>query len=199
MKPPLFDLSPEAEDNLYNVIVETPKGSTSKFKYEPKSGLFLLHRAMPKGTIFPYDYGFIPGTLGGDGDAVDALILNDTDSFVGCLLQARLIGVMEGRQKDTGKRETQNDCLIAIAATSIAWEKILHLRELPKRLLTHIEQFFIFYRRLQGKHFRPTGQRSTLQAYRLIKNGSKRYRKSQLPTQILPGGGCHPRTSSETD
>ena len=67
----------EGEEGLLNVIIETPKGSRNKFDYDEKRGLFKLGGALPAGMEFPYHFGFVPSTLGGDGDPVDVLLLMD--------------------------------------------------------------------------------------------------------------------------
>ena len=53
---------------------------------------------MPAGVEFPFEFGFIPGTLGEDGDPLDLLILMDAPTFVGCKVKARLVGVIEAEQ-----------------------------------------------------------------------------------------------------
>src|SRR5712675_1336309 len=69
-----------------NVIIETPKGSSTKFKYDDEHGVFVFDKAMPIGQSFPFDFGFVPSTEGGDGDPIDVLVLTDEPTFVGCLI-----------------------------------------------------------------------------------------------------------------
>src|SRR3712207_9187895 len=78
-----------------NVIVETPKGSRNKFDCDEEYRLFTLGGVLPAGAVFPFDFGFIPSTRGGDGDPLDILILMDEPAFTGCLVSARVIGVIE--------------------------------------------------------------------------------------------------------
>src|SRR5690242_7742786 len=99
----------------FNVIIETPKGNRNKFKYDEELDLFMLSGVLPAGAVFPFDFGFIPGTRGGDGDPLDVLVLMDEPSFTGCLVRARLIGVIEAEQTEDGKT-ARNDRLIAVAA-----------------------------------------------------------------------------------
>jgi inorganic pyrophosphatase len=72
-----------ADEAVLNVIVETAKGSSNKFRYELEIGSFALGKVLPQGMAFPYDFGFIPSTLGEDGDPLDALVLMDEPAFVG--------------------------------------------------------------------------------------------------------------------
>ena len=83
------------ESETLNVIIDTPKGSRNKFEFDETQGLFKLRGVLPVGASFPFDFGFIPSTKGGDGDPLDALVLMDEPAFPGCLIEARLIGVIE--------------------------------------------------------------------------------------------------------
>lgn len=178
MEKSLFEFEPFADNREINVFVETAKGSGSKFKYEPELGLFSLHKSLPKGMEFPYDYGFIPSTLGEDGDPLDVLVLVDTDVFPGCLVKARLIGVIEAKQKDKEKEE-RNDRLIAVHARSTTWADISELHQLPSGLLDQIEHFFISYHDLHAMEFRPINRKGSKHAEKLIQKGIKRFQKSK--------------------
>jgi len=97
-----------------NVIVETPKGSRVKYDYDPETGLIKLKKALPEGMMFPFNFGFIPGTRAQDGDPIDILILNEEPLVPGCWLKARLIGSIEAEQTGDGKT-TRNDRLVGLA------------------------------------------------------------------------------------
>jgi inorganic pyrophosphatase len=178
MEKTLFEFQPFADDNEINMFVETAKGSGSKFKYEPDLNLFTLHSSLPKGMVFPYDYGFIPSTCGEDGDPLDVLALIDTDVFPGCLVKTRLIGVIEGEQKDGDKKE-RNDRLIAVHIKSATWNETKELDELTPGLIDQIEHFFISYHDLYKIEFKPVGRKGAKHALRLIQQGIKRYQKSK--------------------
>jgi inorganic pyrophosphatase len=115
-----------------HAIVETPKGSRNKFDFDPETGLFELGSAMPEGVEFPFEFGFIPGTLGEDGDPLDLLILMDAPTFVGCVVKARLVGVIEAKQKEKDSAQERNDRLIAVAVHSRRHQQVQSLDELPK-------------------------------------------------------------------
>lgn len=72
-----ISLSPFRGKSTINVIVETPAGSRNKFTYDPELGLFTLKKMLPAGYCFPFDFGFVPGTLAPDGDPADVLLLLD--------------------------------------------------------------------------------------------------------------------------
>ena len=88
-----------------NVVIETPKGSRNKFAYDLELELYKLKGTLPLGANFPYDFGFVPSTLGSDGDPIDVLLLMEAPAFTGCLVEARLIGVIEVEQTEKGNTE----------------------------------------------------------------------------------------------
>lgn len=154
------------------VIVETPKGSRSKFNYDPDTKLFHMKRAMPKGLSFPFDFGFIPSTIGGDGDPLDVLVLMDDPAPVGCLIEVRLIGVIKVEQKENGKTMI-NDRLLGVAIPSIDYEDVKSIERLNRKLVSQIEEFFATYNRQFGKEFRVTGHGGPKDAVKIVKAGSR--------------------------
>src|SRR5262245_14235018 len=104
----------EETDDIH-VVVETPKGSRIKYKYNADYDCLELKRVLPEGMLFPHDFGFVPSTLGGDGDPIDVLLFIDAPVIAGCVLTARLIGVQEARQKEKGSDWERNDRLVAVA------------------------------------------------------------------------------------
>src|SRR5689334_9308585 len=98
---------------LIEVIIETPKGSRNKIKYDPSSMNFKLSKVMPEGMMFPYDFGFVPSTKAEDGDPLDVLVLTDEPLFPGCLVECSLIGVLKAEQKEQ-RHTNRNDRLIAV-------------------------------------------------------------------------------------
>jgi inorganic pyrophosphatase len=171
---PAFD----AESGNLNAIIDTPKGSHNKYKFDREVGLFRMKSVLPAGAVFPYDFGDIPSTLGEDGDPVDVLVLMEEPAFVGCLLEARLVGVVEAEQTEEGKTE-RNDRLIAVAVESRTWQDVRTIGNLPDALLAEIEHFFVSYNRARGKEFRPIARRGPKIARRLVEQGEERFRRSR--------------------
>src|ERR1700722_12946419 len=95
----------EDEAALITVIIETPKGSRNKYAFDPEERIFALKTVLPAGMAFPYDFGFVPSTKGGDGDPLDVLVLMDEPAFAGCKLSCRIIGVIEGEQRSKKRAE----------------------------------------------------------------------------------------------
>jgi inorganic pyrophosphatase len=123
-------------------------------------------------AIFPFDFGFVPGTHGADGDALDVLVLTDAPLFPLCLAQARLIGVIEAKQ--TQSRKTfRNDRIIAVAIASRSYANVNELDDLPPTLMDEIEQFFINYK-MRGRVFKPIARRDAAVGIKLLERDSAR-------------------------
>jgi len=159
-----------------NVIIDTPKDSRNKYKFDEKLGLFKLGGVLPVGAFFPFDFGYVPQTLGGDGDPIDVLVLMDEPAFVGCLIQSRLIGVIAAEQTEEGKTET-NDRLIAVAANSRTHTDVKSLNDLNETLVDEIEHFFVSYNQAKGKEFKLLGRFGAQKARKIIEDGMKLYKK----------------------
>jgi len=154
------------------VIVETPKGRRNKFAFDPEFRLFELKGLLPEGLSFPYDFGFIPSTLGGDGDPLDVLVLMDEPAHVGCLIDVRLIGVIEAVQTE-GKKRTVNDRLIGVAVHSYAHEGLTNVSQLNPSLLDHVQEFFIAYNKGRGKRFEVKARRGPGRAAEIVERGQQ--------------------------
>jgi inorganic pyrophosphatase len=159
-------------------IIETPKGRRNKFDYDPKYEAFALGGLLPEGMVFPYDFGFIPSTLGGDGDPLDVLVLMDEPAHVGCLLDVRIIGVIEAEQVEDGKRQS-NDRLIAVAVHSYAHEDNHSIDDVPKTILDQVELFFVTYNKSRGKKFVVKGRHGPKRAAGIIEEGIAAFKKAR--------------------
>ncbi len=157
-----------------NVIVETPKGSGNKFDYVLETGLYELASPMPEGFTFPFEFGFIPSTLGDDGDPLDVLVLTGSPTFVGCHVKARLLGVIEAVQKEKDGIEERNDRLVAIPSKSRLHEDVASIKNLPSELLWEIENFFKSYNHIKGKEFTTLGCYGPRRAVQLVKEGQRK-------------------------
>src|ERR1700754_2373468 len=144
----LTSLSLQLDDKTgtCRAIIETPKGCRNKFDYDPETGLFKLGGLLPEGMIFPFDFGFLPSTLGEDGDPLDVLVLMDAPAHVGCQVEIRIVGVIAAKQTERDKT-TRNDRLLGVAIHSYQHEDITSIEEVSKTLLSQIEEFFISYNR----------------------------------------------------
>lgn len=166
----------DEETGDLNVIVETPKGSRNKYAFDEKLKLFALKGVLPAGHSFPYDFGFIPNTRGGDGDPLDVLVLMDESAFAGCLVAVRIVGVIEAEQTERDGKIERNDRLIAVAANSRAHSHIKSINDLNETLVDEIEHFFISYNEAKGKKFKPLGRFGARKAKSLVEEGINQLR-----------------------
>jgi len=168
----------DANKRVCRAIIETPRNFRNKFDYDPVSNLFVLGGLLPEGMIFPFYFGFIPSTLGDDGDPVDILVLMDAPAHVGCMLDVRILGVIEARQSEDGKTET-NSRLLGAAIHSYDHADLDSIDDVNKTLLSQLEEFFISYNKQRGKKFRVTGTGGPRKAIRFLKAGIRNYKNSQ--------------------
>ena len=86
----------------FDVTIEIPKGQRNKYEVDHETGRIRLDRMLFTSTRYPHDYGFIEGTLGEDGDPLDALVLLEEPTFPGCLIKCRAIGMFRMRDEAGG-------------------------------------------------------------------------------------------------
>jgi inorganic pyrophosphatase len=156
-----------------DVIIDTPRGSRCKYKLDKSTGQFRLGKLLPRGASFPYNFGFIPGTIGEDGDAIDVLVLLDEPLFVGCCAPVRIIGVLEATQSEKRRKAIRNDRLIGVVETEYnppEWQSVQDLIEQQRKELEH---FFVSYNQIEDRHFRCIGWGNVEQALKLIAKGSR--------------------------
>lgn len=130
----------------YSVVVEIPKGSRNKYELDKATGRIRLDRMLFSSVHYPADYGFIEGTLGGDGDPLDALVLVGEATFPGCVIEVRPIGVFR-MTDDKGEDEK----VLTVPIGDPHWNQLERLADVPRHLLREIEHFFTVYKDLEGK------------------------------------------------
>ena len=171
---------PPRAGSLINVIIDTPRGCSNKYKYDEELGIFRISRILPAGMHFPYDFGSVPGTCAEDGDPLDVLVLLDSPTFPGCLITARLIGGLKVQQRE-GQRRIRNDRLIAMPETPVNKPEIRSIRELSDAQLREIEQFFVSYNRVQGRELKVTSRFTAAAAAKILSDSIARAKTSQQP------------------
>jgi len=161
------------EPKLVQIVIETPRGSRNKYKYDEKLHLFRLNSVLPAGSAFPYDFGYVPGTQAEDGDPIDVLVLMDQPAFTGCVVEARLIGVIEAEQTKDGKTE-RNDRLVAVAEEAHDWKDLVTLKDMNRNLLEELEQFFVSCNKLKKKEFKLIAHRGPNAAHKLLQTATNK-------------------------
>jgi inorganic pyrophosphatase len=148
-------------------VIETPAGCRSKYDYDPKSGMFELSGVLPGGMAFPLAFGFVPATVGEDGDPLDILVLADEALPLGVIVTVKLLGVIEAEQTEDGKT-VRNDRLIGRIEQSRTYADIAELNALGDAFVQDLSRFFETYNALKGKRFEVTAIGDAKRACALI-------------------------------
>lgn len=171
-----------------SVIIETPAGSGQKFSYDPINGRMMLKKILPAGMVFPFDFGFLPGTKGGDNDPLDVVVISEFTTFPGCLVECRIIGSFIAHQTESknSNKMIRNDRFVAIPIASLAYSKVTKFADLPKPLVAQLESFFLNYLRQEGKQLKIEKRISSTQAWKLIQQFQDELDKTLLFEIFLP-------------
>src|SRR5215203_908222 len=167
------------ETGELSVIIETPKNCRNKYAFDEKLGVFVLKGVLAAGHSFPFDFGFIPQTLGGDGDPLDVLVLMDEPAFAGCLVPSRLIGVIEAEQTERDGERERNDRLIAVSSRSHTHSHVKSINDLNDALVDEIEHFFVSYNEIKGKQFKSLGRFAARKAKSLVDEAIRAFKRKK--------------------
>jgi inorganic pyrophosphatase len=151
------------------VIIETPKGSGHKYDYEPELKCFKLKKVLPVGMVFPFDFGFIPDTKGGDGDPLDVIVISEIATFPGCCMDCRVIGAIKVNQTERDGSTMRNDRYFVVPEVSQLFKEISSLVQLPDGIVNQLESFFKNYNEQAGKKFEVIERVNAEEAYQMIK------------------------------
>lgn len=161
-------------EDIY-VVVEIPKGSNVKYEMDKESGMIFVDRVLFTSMVFPFNYGFIPGTLEEDGDPVDVVLLSH-DSFVpGSVVRARPIGVLEMRDESGPDSK-----IIAVPHEKIdnRFEHIKDISDVEESIKERIKHFFEHYKELEkGKWVKVESWKGKDVALENIRKAIERYNK----------------------
>ena len=159
----------------YRVIVETPRGSGNKLKYDPKLRVFMWSRPLAVGLVYPFEWGFFPGTRAPDGDPLDAFVLTDAPTFPGILIECRPVAVLELEQNKKGKQgRERNDRVLVIPLKAPRYDGMRDLADVPQRLREEMEQFFVAATFGEGKDAKILGWNGATAAKSLIERSARR-------------------------
>jgi len=161
---------------LTTVTIETPANSRVKYHYDLKTKSFSLKKILPLGMVFPFDFGFIAGTTGQDGDPLDAMVIAEFQTFPGCQVNCRLIGMLQATQKEAGKT-VRNDRFFFIPDDSLAYGHIKTIGHLPAQIIKELLVFFVNYNKLEGKKFTPLKVVGAVQSRGMLKKQAPRKEK----------------------
>jgi inorganic pyrophosphatase len=161
----------EPREGCIHVVVEIPRGSRNKYEIDHETGRVFLDRRLFTATTYPADYGFVPDTLGEDGDPLDALVLLEDPTYPGVSVEARPVGLLW--MSDEAGSDAK---LICVPPTEPRWKGVEDLRDLPEELLEEIKHFFEVYKALEpGKYTNMAGFEGRQAAWREIDAARRRH------------------------
>jgi inorganic pyrophosphatase len=161
-------------------VVESPRGSVAKFKYDPEREVFILNRALILGVRYPYDWGFVPSTVAADGDPLDVMMFHDVPTYPGVVLGCEAIGALLVTQKcSDGDGRQPNHRLLAIPAGSEREHQWKDARDLSGRIRKELEQFFVAAAALADKELHILDWVGPSDATTLVTEAMKKFRASQ--------------------
>jgi len=168
--PSLLELPTFIDRDAFRVVVESPRGSTVKLKYDADYHVITLSRPLIAGLTYPYDWGFVPSTRAPDGDPLDAIVMWDGASYPGVVLPCRAIGVLHVEQTNPAShRRERNDRLIAMPIKAPRSEGIRNVTDFSVRVRRELEQFFLAAVALEGKQLAILGWGSPGDALNLVR------------------------------
>ncbi len=133
-------------EHTLTVVVEIPKGSRNKYELDHETHEIFLDRMLFTSMQYPADYGFIEGTLGGDGDPLDALVFVGEPTFPGCRIRVRAIGVFKMTDE-----KGPDEKILCVPLKDPMWSQVADLHDMNENLLNEIEHFFQVYKALEHK------------------------------------------------
>ncbi len=156
------------------VVIESPRGSRYKYEDDHERGVFRLDRVLYSSVHYPTDYGFVPGTLSGDGDPLDVLVVVDEPTFPGCHVRARPIGTLTMiDEKGTDEK------ILAVPVDDPRYKDIHDLSDLPEHWPREIAAFFRTYKELQGVQTDVRDWADAAEAWKIIAESQARFQQQK--------------------
>jgi len=159
---------------VVNAVIEIPADGITKYEYDKKLHVFRLDRNLFSPVHYPGDYGFIPSTLGDDGDPLDVLVLVDTPSFPGCLQEVRPIGALDMIDQGQGDEK-----ILCVGAGNPRYNDVSNYSEIYPHILKEITHFFSIYKDLEGKRVEVRGWRDAEWAKQVIVKAQQAFEKKK--------------------
>jgi inorganic pyrophosphatase len=174
-----LDEIPARTEGGFHVVIESPRSSIVKLKYEPELGVITVSRALPLGFAYPYDWGFVPSTKAPDGDPVDALVYWDVPSVTGAVLRCRLLGVLRLDQKGEGDRRQRNDRIIAVPLGHERGVDVASVNDLAERVRDELAHFFTSQVYFMPKDPKVLGWGDAREAERIVDAAARAAKRAQ--------------------
>ena len=157
---------------IVKALIEISKGSRTKYEIDKETGLLKLDRVIYSSFHYPVNYGFIPQTLGLDGDPLDILVLCSQSIQPLCLVEATVIGNMQ--MIDMGDKD---DKIIAVATKDPSVNHMTDIDELPKHFFNELKNYFEQYKVLENKEVKIDNFQNKEDAYGIINDAIELYKE----------------------
>jgi inorganic pyrophosphatase len=175
---PIGDDAPEE----VNAVIEIPRGSSNKYEYDHQLGVFKLDRTLYSPLFYPFDYGWIAGTMSADGDPLDVLVIGSHPTFTGCVVNCRPLGVLMMRDE-----KGADEKILARVAHDPRYHGVHRLGHVPEHILREIEHFFQVYKTLEKKIVQIGAWQDVEEAQEMINH-----------CRMVRHPGCKPHCQSDT-
>lgn len=157
---------------IFNVVVEIPRGSNNKYEYDEKDHVIRLDRVVFSPFFYPADYGLIPETRSEDGDHLDALVLVTNPTFPGCVVRGRAVGLL--KMIDQGELDYK---ILTVAVDDPRWAAVRDLTDVNEHFLKEVVHFFEEIKKLENKKVEVEGWENAAAAAAEIEKSMEQYRK----------------------
>jgi inorganic pyrophosphatase len=168
---------------VIHAVIEIPGGSVNKYEYDKTLHVFRLDRNLHSPVHYPGDYGFIPSTLSEDGDPLDVLVLVDTPSFPGCVMDVRPIGLL--LMMDQG---IPDEKVLSVGRTNPRYANAWDYTEIYPHMLREITHFFAVYKDLEGKRVEVKGWHDAAHAREAIQVSMQRFEQAKNAKKAAVAG-----------
>ena len=165
------ELGPGAPE-VVNCVIEIPAGSIVKYELDKATGFLRVDRVLYSAVHYPANYGFVPRTLGHDGDPLDVLVLGQAAVVPLCIMRARAIGAMQMLDQSEG-----DDKIIAVHVDDPEYRDYHDIGELPEHRLALVKRFFEDYKALERKPVQVERFMRADEAREVIERGIRLYAK----------------------
>ena len=166
---------------IVTAVIEIPSGSRNKYELDKTSGMLKLDRVLFSAVHYPGDYGFIPRTLHEDNDPLDVLVMVKEQTFPGCQIDVRPLGVL--KMLDRGEPD---DKILSVPVHDPYQQEFFDIADIPQHMLKEVEHFFHTYKDLEGKRVEITGWGKSDEAMRVISESMSRYDVTYGARKALP-------------
>jgi len=166
------EINPKNSDGTFSVVVEIPKDSQYKYEFDLDTGNFELEKKLTIEQTFPFDYGFVPRTLGGDNDPLDVVILSNQKLRQGDIIKIKLVGIM--RMLDNNEID---DKTIGIARGDVYWERKILMKEELNKEFQKIKKWFELYKKIESTKLKIIGFDDEKKARKNLNEGINKYKE----------------------